>query len=313
MPINGGDEPHTLTFQGERKSAKLVVKSEPEKPSTFLRREAKAANVGAKADKPVAATEASETDVARIQNELAAFDNNPAAAASGPDKAKAEAKSGELDQKLAALSAIIGAALAEWGSDGVVDVFEVERSEGFTLTQKKKVAAEYQAQRARIEAKPPAARSEVEKKFLAADHLVKDSKGRAISVAEDVDRRHVVSSSDMATHYGTFLSNKKVAEAKLLLEQRGSIPEARVPVTSKSKKKVDSGAIVDGAKARYRRFFGYAKNIFLGNSSENRSIQEHLDAGHPEMADAALGDHVARIKRAWALDPSMPITPVKKG
>jgi len=30
------------------------------------------------------------------------------------------------------------------------------------------------------------------------------------------------------------------------------------------------------------------------------------------MADAALDDHVARIKRGWALDPSMPITPVKK-
>jgi len=313
VPVKGGDEPHTLTFQGEKKSAKLVVKSQPEKPSTFLRREAKEAKVGAKADKPVADTEASEAEVAIIQNELAAFDNNAAAAAADTDKKNADAKSAELDSKLQTLSGIIGAALADWGSEGVVDVFELERSEGFTLTQKKKVAAEYQAQRARLEAKPPAARSELEKKFLAEDHLVKDSKERPINVADDVDRRHVVSSSDMATHYGTFLSNKKVAEAKLLLEQRGSIPEARVPVTSKSKKKVDSGSIVEGAKARYRRFFGYAKNIFLGNSSENRSIQELLDKGHPEMADAALEDHVDRIKRAWALDPSMPITRVRKG
>ena len=36
VPITGGDEPHTLTFQGERKSAKLVVQSDPEKPSMFL-------------------------------------------------------------------------------------------------------------------------------------------------------------------------------------------------------------------------------------------------------------------------------------
>ena len=33
--------------------------------------------------------------------------------------------------------------------------------------------------------------------------LVTDSKGRLINVAADIDRRHVVSSSDMATHYGT--------------------------------------------------------------------------------------------------------------
>ena len=45
-------------------------------------------------------------------------------------------------------------------------------------------------------------------------------------------------------------------------------------------------------------------NIFLGDSSENRSIQEHLDKGHPEMAGRKLRDHVARIKRAWALDSS---------
>ena len=312
VPITGGDEPHTLTFKGENKSAKLVVQSAPEKPSTFLRREAKEAKVGAKADQPIAETVASEAQLDKLQGELAAFDDNVAAAATGPDRAKADAKSAELDQKLSALSAIISAALAEWGSDGVVSDFVVERSEGFTVSQKKKIADEYRAQRSRIEAKPPAQRSDLEKKFLAEDHLVKDSKGRPISVAEDVDRRHVVSSSDMATHYGAFLSKKKVSEAKLLLEQRGSIPEARVSVTSKSKKKVDFGAIVDGAKARYKRFFGYAKNIFLGNSSENRSIQEHLDAGHPEMADAALDDHVARIKRGWALDPSMPITPVKK-
>ena len=39
VPITGGDEPHTLTFQGERKSAKLVVRSAPEPPSEFLIRE----------------------------------------------------------------------------------------------------------------------------------------------------------------------------------------------------------------------------------------------------------------------------------
>lgn len=302
VPISGGDQPHILTFHGQRKSAKLVVRSEPEKPSVFLKREADAADAGAKADKPLADTKASEVRIAKLQGDLAAFDDNAAAAASGEDRKKAEAKSNEVDTELAGLSTIIGSALADWGADGEVEPFGIERAGGFTVSQKRRIASEYEEQKRRLAGTP----------FAKTEYLVKDKQGRPINVAENIDRRHVVSSDDMATHYGTFLSKKRVSQAKLLLEQRGSIPDARVPVTTKSKKKVNSAAIVAAAKKRYRSFFGYAKNIFLGDSSENRSIQQHLDAGHPEMAEAELDDHVARVKRAWALDPSMPITPVKK-
>ena len=36
VPVSGDDQAHSLTFQGERRSAQLVVQSVPEKPSTFL-------------------------------------------------------------------------------------------------------------------------------------------------------------------------------------------------------------------------------------------------------------------------------------
>ncbi|MHA6622520.1 eCIS core domain-containing protein [Pseudonocardia sp. DLS-67] len=304
VPITGGDEPHTLTFQGERRSAKLVVQSDPEKPSEFLQREADAADAGPKADKPLAATRTSETQIASLQGELVTIDDNSAAAAGGTQRAAAEDKSHTLDKLLVALSKIIIDALTEWGGDGKVATVVIERS-GFTVSQKRKIAAEYEEQKKRLAGKP----------FAATDYLVDDEKGRRINVAENIDRRHVVSSDDMATHYEKHLSDKKLSEAKLLIEQRGSIPEARVPVVSTSKKKknkLDSEAIVTAAKIRFGRFFGYAKNIFLGDSSENRSIQKHLDDGHPEMADAELDNHVSRMKRAWAFDESMPITPVKK-
>ena len=77
------------------------------------------------------------------------------------------------------------------------------------------------------------------------------------------------------------LNEDKVSAAKLLLEQRGSIPDAATPVATRRSR---STAIKEAAIARYNKFFGYAKNIFLGDSRENSSIQEHLDTGHPEMA-----------------------------
>jgi len=58
------------------------------------------------------------------------------------------------------------------------------------------------------------------------------------------------------------------------------------------------------AVKRHKAFFGYAKNIFIGDSSVNRQIQEHLDKDHPEMASKQLREHVRLIKRGWALDSS---------
>ena len=140
--------------------------------------------------------------------------------------------------------------------------------------------------------------------------IVRESKGRLVNLrpSKGLARRHVVSSDDVSKHYSKALNGKKWSEGKLLLEQRGSISEARIPV----QQPLTLANIEKAAVERYSKFFGYAKNIFIGDSKENSSIQQHLDDGHPEMADAALENHVGRIKRSWALDDKLEVTPVKK-
>ncbi len=307
VPIKGGDQPHTLTFQGERKSAKLVVQSAPEKPSDFLRREHKRAKADADLlTDPEKETVKSEEQVGELQKDLEAIDKDAVAAASGPARTRADAFAKKLDKAMGHLSNVIGMALGSFGVTEVdVGAFDLERPE-FTTTHKRKIAEEYEAQKKRL----AGARSAEAKKFAKSQYVSEDDKGRAVYVAPDIDRRHVVSSDDMATHFSSYLADKKPSAAKLLIEQRGSHPESRVPVTAT--KKLTRDLIIDAVKKRYRKFFGYARNIFLGDSSENRSIQKHLDDGHPELADSKLQDHVARIKREWALDSTMKVSPVKK-
>lgn len=292
VPIASGAERHTLTFTGERKGAKLVVMSTPEKPSVFVTREAKDNGMLEEARPYITDTEAKETDIKATQDALAAFDEKAVTAAAGGD---ANAKAAELDLKLAALGTVITKALALFSKAALVPKFTIERADDFTPAQKRRIAAEYDELRKRL----PAGHD-----YLKSDMVERDAGGKAtVRVAPNIDRRHIVSSDDMAKHYASFLEAKTTVEAKLLIEQRSSIAEARVPVTSKKSKKVDGQAIIDAAKRRYRKFFGYAKNIFLGDSSENRSIGKHLDAGHPEMAEAELKNHVSRIKRSWAFGP----------
>jgi hypothetical protein len=297
VPVVGGDEPHTLGFQGEGASAKLVVRSDaPEKPSVFLTREHKrSGEEPKKLTKPLSDTTASEDRIFDHQKELAKIDVEARAAASGQRRKDAEALSKKLNTALETLSGIIGRALASWGVDGdMPDTVEIERAGGFTVTQKSNIAKEYLEQKKRLAGT----------KFAKTDYLVKDSKGRPISVETGViDRRHVVSSNDMATHYGKVLAKPTtLSKAKLLVEQSGSKADAHEPVTTE--KKVTANLVIAAAKRRYKRFFGHAKNIFLGDSGENRSIQELLDEGHPELAGKKLRDHVSRIKREWALDKS---------
>ena len=79
---------------------------------------------------------------------------------------------------------------------------------------------------------------------------------------------------------------------------------ARTPVVGD----LSQAAIEAAAKQRYQAFFGYAQNLFIGDSAENSSIQEHLDRGRPAMAEKELMAHVARIKRSWAIDNSIQIS-----
>jgi hypothetical protein len=293
QPIAGGEQPHTLTFTGERQSARLVVRSEPEKPSVFLTREhGRLKQEPNTLAKPLADTTGLEVHVAGLQRFLGSVDDNERVAATGARRREADSRAAQLDAKLRSLALVIGTALTSWGGGGAMpDTVVIDRAPGFTVTQKRRIAAEYLAQKERLKGTA----------FALTNYLAKDRRGREINVATDIDRRHVVSSDDMAKHYGEVLAKKPLSEAKLLIEQRGSISEARQPVRAA---KLDATAVVNAAVRRYRRFFGYAKNIFLGDSSENRSIQHHLDTGHPEMAGRTLRDHVRRIKRGWALDPN---------
>ncbi|HKY14886.1 MAG TPA: DUF4157 domain-containing protein [Microthrixaceae bacterium] len=291
VSITGGDKPHALTFKGERRSAQLVVQSAPLEPVRFMTESADEAKVSADDRKtPIATTTRHAKTIDGLQTKLAAVDDNEVAAAGGAKRQKADADAGALDAAMGTLGAHIGATLAKWKvGDEDVTGLAISRGE-FTVSQKRGIAAE------------------ARRSAATAQHVRSNERDDPIKVAKGIARRHIVSAYDMGQHYMQLLNNKKASAAKLLLEERGSLPDARTPVA----KPVSTNTVKAAAIARYNKFFGYAKNIFLGDSRENSSIQEHLDAGHPEMAEAQLDNHVARIKRSWALDSSMPITPVKK-
>jgi hypothetical protein len=282
-PVKGGGEQHTLTFEGSKRSAKLVLRSTPEKPSVFVNRAADARSVTADARAPAIKTTVGHEDkIADFQKKLAKYDDNETAAAAGEKANEADKLMGDLDGEMSALGTHVSTTLEGWGArDGDVKAFSLPRS-SFTVEQKTKIADQH------------AKKSDLR---LNAD-------GKKINIRKGLARRHVVSSHDMATHYAGFLKGRKWSQAKLLLEQRASIGEARTPV----KTPLSQANIEDAASRRYANFFGYAKNLFIGDSKENSSIQQHLDKGHPDMAEKELREHVRRIKRSWAIDPSMSIS-----
>jgi hypothetical protein len=288
VPVDAGDEKHTLTFEGSQKDAQLVLRSSPEPPSVFLQNTAQKRNIkAADSGPPIATAQGHEKNIKVTQDALKAVDETEGPAASGKAADAADKNMSKLDGQLAALAQHIIATLVPWGAkDGLIKGFSIPRG-SFTVAQKARIAERH------------ADKSD----------LRVDSKGQLVNLAPGLARRHVVSSADMAVHLGTVLENKKWSEAKLLLEQRGSISDSHTPV----KDPLSQTAIEEAAKVRYSNFFGYAQNLFIGDSKENSSIQQHLDDGHPEMADQALDDHVRRIKRSWAVDNSIEITPVKQG
>jgi hypothetical protein len=297
VPIDGGDEAHTLTFQGERKAAALVIQSDPTDPVVFMTKVADKKGISADdRRKPIAKTAQHTKTIKGLQTTLEAIDDNEKAAAGGAKAKKADEAAKALDNEMTTLGNHVGTTLVTWkvGDPEVKDLSIARGS--FTVEQKTNIAAEYKLQKQRLAGQ----------KFASTDYLREDSEKREISVAKGIARRHVVSAYDMGHHYMDVLNKKKVSADKLLLEQRGSLPEARTRVDPPTIEAVKAAAL-----KRYNFFFGYAKNIFLGDSRENSSIQEHLDAGHPEMAGAKLSEHVARIKRSFALDDSFKETPVK--
>jgi Domain of unknown function (DUF4157) len=293
VPISGGGEEHTLTFKGEKHAAKIVVQSAPTDPVAFM--EGHAAGVTHVVDKEkgksITTTKGHVGRITKLQNALAQFDGEGKATASGTQAAEADKKSLELDTEMTGLGGHIGATLEVWKiSDEPVKDLVIERG-SFTIENKRAIAAE-------------ARRHDPKTK-----DLTKNVDGEEINVRSGIARRHVVSAYDVGQHYMEVLNKAKVSMAKLLLEERGSGPNAKARVAAP----ITRVTIKEAALARYRKFFGYATNIFLGDSKENSSIQEHLDPHHPEMAGntTKLNEHVARIKREWALDDSFKETPVK--
>jgi hypothetical protein len=283
-PVSGGGESHTLTFEGERTGAQLVLKSVPKKPSKFLEELASAKKLEDKKSKaPIAECRAQESSIAATQASLEKFDDPSKPTPSGSAADQADKLSKKLDKQLSGLAAHLGDTLVSWNvGDAIVGKVSVPRKK-FTYEMKAKLAERHKDK----------------------SELREDSKGRLVNLQRGLARRHIVSSSDMAKHYERAITGKKLSEAKLLLEQRGSAPASRTPVESLTEDRVSAAA-----NQRHLNFFGYTRNLFIGDSAENSSIQEELDRGEPGMAKAErkLLDHVSHIKRLWALDSSITIS-----
>lgn len=289
-PIAGGDKPHTLTFTGKGKGAKLVVRSEPMLPSAFLDDEAERASVtGKKRTGPVGTVKTDEAAIKVVQDQLAKFDDtDDTKKSAGKSADKADALMTELDTKLTGMSTFIGTTLSKWKVDDpfVGDAIKLPRGK-FSVEQKTAIAEAHGNDK----------------------DLQKDSYGRLINMkaSKSLARRHVISSYDMSQHYMQSLNGKKkkVSEGKMLLEQRASIAEARVQVSD-----LTVAALQEAATKRYATFFGYLRNMFIGDSRENSMLQENLDPMHPDMVGKPkkLDEHIRHVKRSWAMDSNIEIS-----
>jgi hypothetical protein len=99
----------------------------------------------------------------------------------------------------------------------------------------------------------------------------------------------------MAVHYETTLTGKKFSDAKKLLDPKlkgvglGEVD----PLTGPS--------ILRSVKALHRKFFSDLSNLFLGDSSENRSIGQAVDPRKPGMTTKMLNAHITKIEAKYAV------------
>ena len=120
-------------------------------------------------------------------------------------------------------------------------------------------------------------------------------KGKDPLLKKGLARRHIVSSQDMAENYQTALIGKLWSIGKGLL-LKGS---AGAPTTISGR--LSHKAIADGAKERHKKFFNYTENLFVGDKYRNSSIGRALDVEKPGMGVKRLNDHIAKIKKEWAI------------
>lgn len=117
------------------------------------------------------------------------------------------------------------------------------------------------------------------------------------AIAIDVDkedRRHIVSSQDMAEHYEESLRKTKMWRAAKLLLERGQPVDKPL-----SDKKIEAVA-----RQRHRRFFNDVHNLFPGPLEENRALGRRIDPGKPGMGKTKLREHIEYVKKRWALVPA---------
>jgi hypothetical protein len=117
-------------------------------------------------------------------------------------------------------------------------------------------------------------------------------------ILEGLDRRHIISSDEMAKRYEQKLAPMKISEAAALLNGKGATVSD--PATREK--------VIKAATKRHKAFFNELENLWPGDSSENRSIGSDRDqpgAGEPHvpaMSDAEMQAHEKKIDADYGLD-----------
>ena len=110
-------------------------------------------------------------------------------------------------------------------------------------------------------------------------------------LADNIDRRHIVSSDEMAKHYEGVLNPLVWSLSKKRLVDKGTAVKAEPP------KNED---IQDSTEKRHRTFFNDLENLWPGDASENRSIGADRDPP-PYMTEAAATAHATEIYSRYGL------------
>jgi hypothetical protein len=117
-------------------------------------------------------------------------------------------------------------------------------------------------------------------------------------VEAKLDRRHIISSKDVAEHYETVLVNKKLwSEAKKVLNPKQAV-----------EKPLGDATIQAAAKTLHNRFFNDLTNLFVGPRGQNRALGRRLDANKPGMTEDELHAHIESINARYALEGKINIT-----
>jgi hypothetical protein len=114
-------------------------------------------------------------------------------------------------------------------------------------------------------------------------------------LAADIDRRHIVSSDEMAKHLMSRLNGKKWSEAKKILEAKPVAAQGVIPDKPKN------ADIQAAARARHREFFNHLTNLWPGPSSPNRALGAARDP-EPHMTAEAAQAHADEMYKLYGLD-----------